>query len=248
MRRLFLAIPLFLFLSIVTAQVIHVDIVETLNVTISAISYPKITNGAFKITTEIFNTGSVGYRARVRLDVFDQHNLLYRGWSSETSLSPGARTSSNIYWYEPNRTGNFKGRLRIYYANEINETEINFEVRDLPTTQDIFEISDFRTYDDYIKFSLKSPQTVKNIIAFVSDYPIGWIFEQTKIEKLEQNDKISVSIPYQPSLWVPSEITLSIVTEDGKYYSSKSFNLAKEEGFLKYINYLVDAIRVFFNI
>ena len=248
MKTIFFIISLFFLIPIVTAQILHVDIDEILNVEISAISYPKITNNVFKVTAEIFNTGSAGYNSRLRLDVFNQSYLLYTGWGSEEPLLPGIRTISDIYLYEPNTTGKFTGRLRIYYANEINETEIDFEVKDLPLTQDIFEISDFRVYDDYIKFSLRSPKTVNNVIALVSDYPMGWIFEQTKIEKLDQGDKISVTIPYQPSLWSESEIKLSIVTEDAEHYSNKSFTLVKEKGMWIYINQFLDGIRVLLNI
>jgi len=248
MKKILFVISILFLISIVSAQKIDVSIAEDLNVSISSLSYPEINNNIFKLTTELFNRGSIGYKVRERLDVFNQSKVLYTAWSREEPLVPGTRSVFNIYWYEPNKTGNFTGRLRVYYENEIKESEIEFEVKDLSITQDIFEISNFRTYDDYIKFSLKSPQTVKNVIAFVSDHPMGWIFEQAKIENLDQNDKISVYIPYQASLWTPSEIKVSIVTEDGKYYSSKSFTMVKEGGLIMYINYLIDAIKVLLNI
>ena len=228
---------------------IKVHIAEVLGGNVSSLAYNQtLDTNLFKVTTEFYNTGSVGYNARSRLDIFSQSNLIYTGWSKESSLIPGTRSSYDIYWYEPNTTGDFSAKLRIYYANEIKESEISFKIKNFTVSQDIFKISEIRTYDDYIKFSLKSPQSVGNVIVFPSKYPSGWIFEQTKIEKLDENDKVSVSLPYRASLWMPSEVTIAIVTEDGKYYSSKTFSLAKEEGLLKYIHYLTDGLRVLLNI
>jgi len=248
-KILFMLFILLLIIFSVSAQVIKIEVAEVLSGNITSLVYnPSIDTNIFKITTEFFNTGSIGYKARARLDVFSQSGLLYTGWSKEASLVPGIKSSFNIYWFEPNITGNFSGRIRIYYANEIKELEIKFEIKNFTISQDIFEISDLRTYDNYVKFSLRSSQTVNSVIAFPSKYPLGWIFEQTKIEKLNQNDKISVSLPYQPSLWTPSEVTIAVVTEDGKYYSSKTFILVKEEGLLKYVHYLTDGLRVLLNI
>jgi len=249
MKKILFMLFILLLISIANAQLIKVNIAEVLNGNITSLVYnPNMNTNLFKITTEFFNTGSIGYKARARLDIFSQSNLLYTAWSKEASLIPGVKSSFDMYWYEPNMTGNFSGRLRVYYANEIKESEIRFKIKNFTISQDIFEISDLRTYDNYIKFSLKSPQTLSNVIVFPSKYPLGWIFEQTKIEKLNQNDKISVALPYQPSLWIPNEVTIAVVTEDGKYYSSKTFTLVKEEGLLKYIHYLTDGLRVLLNI
>lgn len=258
---------------VVSAQMVEVNVIEILRGKISAISYNSTVDKVFKATIEFYNTGSAGYKTRIRMDVFNESlneslesnllesGLVYRGWSKEISMVPGVRKNFHIYWYPYNVSGNFTAKLRAYYGGEISEfREIQLEVKDVPTPADVFEIKRFRAYDDYVKFDLKikgsstdsiaEPVTepITNVIILPSDYPMGWIFEQTKIDRMGRNDVKLVVLPYEPSLWEPTNITINVVTEDGKYFTSRSFALEKEAGALKYIHYITDSIMNFFKI
>lgn len=119
------------------------------------IKYAYKNENIFKISSEIYNSGSVGYKARSRIDIFDKDNIIFTGWSREKPLVPGEQKDFNIYWCQPNTSGNFIVRLRFYYGGEMYEKNITFEIS-TQIQEDIFEIYNFRTYDDYIRFDIKS--------------------------------------------------------------------------------------------
>ena len=66
-------------LSILKAQQIDVNIKEVLEIEDTSIDYnTTITDGRpFKVNMELYNSGSVGYNARVRLDIFDKKRLIF---------------------------------------------------------------------------------------------------------------------------------------------------------------------------
>ncbi len=242
--------------AIASAQVVEITIIEVLRGRINSVFYDSTVDTVLKATTEFYNTGSAGYSTRIRMDIFNESfnqsengndletsGLLYRGWSKELPMVPGLHETFPIYWYPHNQTGNFIAKVRAYYGDEIVESDdIQFEVKDVPIPEDVFEIKRFRTYETYMKFDLKSSESANNVIIIPSGYPMGWIVEQTKIESINKNDVTRVVIPYKPSLWESAEITISVVTEDSKYFTTKSFALEKETGSLEYIYYIMDSI------
>ena len=239
---------IFLFiLSVSKAQEIRVGVKEILRINLTAFNYTK-TSYVFCTKQEVFNTGSVGYKARARLDVFNDSGIIFTGWSKEKTFAPGIRDTLETCWFDPNASGKFFGRMRIYYANEILEKE-RFEFNKVKrASEDVFLIEDFRVYDNYVKFSIKPLKTVENVIVFPSNYPLGWIFEQKKIDRIEKNDRISVELPYNANFWLNHTIKINVVAENGKYYSSKTFALQKERGIMKYINMLIDYLKVVFDL
>ncbi len=249
MIRVFFTISLVMIFLSVTAIAEASELIVNVNEIIQGnikYLYNNTNENIFKITPEIYNSGSVGYRARARTDIFYKDNMIFTGWSSEKSLVPSDQKAFDMYWYQPNASGIFKARLRLYYGWEIYEKNISFEIK-TGMTEDIFEIQNFRTYDNYIRFDLRAKQSFDKILVLPSKYPLGWVFEQTKIEKLNANGLKPVVIPYEPSLWKPSNVSLIIVTEDGKYYTEKQFEMKKEEGIIKYINQFLDGIRSIFS-
>lgn len=256
---------LIILITIASAQVVEIKVIEVLRGRISSVLYDSTVDTVLKVTTEFYNIGSAGYRTRIRMDIFDkslnktdlesdlesslESDLLYRGWSKELPMVPGLHENFHIYWYPFNVSGNFTAKIRAYYGDEILESdEIQFEVKNIPIPEAAFEIKRFRTYDNYIKFDLKSTESVTDVIIIPSDYPMGWIVEQTKIESIDKNYVKRVVIPYEPSLWESTEITINIATEDGKYFTSKSFALERETGILEYIHYITDGIMNFLKI
>jgi len=253
MKILFILIITFLLMiSISKSQVVDVNIKEVTRVETTNIDYNStVTDGKpFKMNVELFNSGSVGYKARIRLDISDKDNLIFTGWSDERNFVPGTREIYDLYWYPSNFKGKFKASIRVYFANEINKIkEINFEVKTSNKSQEnIFEILDFRTYDDEVVFLLKTNKTVENIIITPSNYTSGWVFEQSKIDKLNSGNIKIIDLKYEPTLWKEGDVSFKIFTEDGKYYTSKSFTLKKETSFWKHIYGIINSLRVFFNI
>jgi len=231
------------------AQNLGVNVTEILTAEAINVNYDSIVEDGkvFKTSFELFNSGSIGYKARVRLDVFNDKNLVYTGWSDEKSLPPGIRVFFRVYWYPSNSTGNFTGRLMIYYANEIEKMDtIEFEVKGISIPEKSIEIVDFKTYDEEVEIALKSDQSLNNVVVIPSGYPLGWVFEQTMIEKLEKNKVKRIGLVYKPSLWKPTLIKLDVITEDGKYYTSESFLLERETGIRRLLYYSLKWIRNLF--
>ncbi len=248
----FLLILLFSFLlmfNISKSQSVDINIKEVTRFETEKINYNStITDGKpFKINLELLNSGSVGYKARIRLDIFDKNNLIFTGWSDEKQLFPGDLKTYDLYWYSLNVKGRFKALAKIYFANNITKIkEINFEVKpSSKSNENIFEIFNFRTYEDEVIFLAKSNKTVENIIFMPSNYPSDWIFEQNNVDKFENGDIKVIHIKYEPSLWRQSDVKINIFTEDGKYYTSKTFTLTKENSFWKHINGIINDLRVF---
>jgi len=244
-----LIVSFFLILSISRAQEIEVNIKEVIEVEALDIDYNStITDGKpFKVNIELFNSGSIGYKTRIRLDIFDQDDLIFTGWSYEKYFFPGNQEIYDLYWHPSNLEGKFKASIKIYFANEIKKIKpIKFEVEPVKKTpENVFEILDFRTYDDGVEFLVKTNKTLEDIAFVPSNYPTGWIFEQTKIDKLESGSIEIVDLRYEPSLWKESDVTINIFTEDGKYYTSKSFTLKKETFFWKHVYRIINGLRVF---
>ncbi len=234
-----------LFIPLSNAQIIGVGITEKLEGKVTSMSYDPNVSNVFNIKIEFTNTGSVAYRARARLDIFDENNLLFIGWSSEGDFKPGSMKIFLIHW-NPFNPGNFTGRLRIYYANEMIELDpLELNVLETQKSENVFEIQDFKTHDDEIEFSFKSNKALDDVVIIPSRYPKGWIFEQKFIEKINENDLNRINLPYKPSLWSPSEVTVEIVTEDGKYHTSKTFLMEKEKSTFNFISYFIKIIRIF---
>jgi hypothetical protein len=237
---------LLFFIPLVSAGVINIGVKMDFRGNISAVFYNN-SNSVLKMNPEFYNTGSVAYKARVRLDVLNSTDVIFIGWSKEETLMPGERKNFEIYWYIP-MTENIVAKLRVYYGKEINQREMKFKVTKNNITEDVFQIKNFRTYDDFIKFQIRSNKSLNNVLIVPKNYMMGWIFEQKKIENLDENKNIEVVIPYEADVWFSHDMNMDVFTEDGKYYSVFSFNLQREKGLEKYINYVIDKLNLFFNL
>lgn len=217
-----------LLFNIASAQKIAVNIGEVLGAETSGFDYDSLINkGIFKVSFQLYNTGSVGYKARARLDVFNGSKLIFTGWSEEKSFIPSDRKIFTLYWY-PTEKGEYSAEIKIYYANEIKTVKkIKLEVKNVTSQSDIFEIKNLKTFSDELRFDLESKKSLKDVIIIPSDYPLGWMFEEKKINNLIKDETKEVSIKYEPSLWKNTTLTLNVITPDGKYVASKSFMLER---------------------
>jgi hypothetical protein len=232
---------LFFFFVLTSAQVVRIGVKMNLKGEISAFSY-NTSNGILRVNLEFFNSGSVAYKARTRLSVLNSTDIIFDGWSDEKTLMPGERKVFEVYYYTPKTLKDLTARVRVYFGKELIERNFKLKILNERTPEDIFQIRNFRTHEDYVRFEMKTSKPVKNVLVIPEKYMMGWIFYQRKIKALDPNKKIEVTLPYRAEVWVPHEITLGIVTEDGEYYSSHSFMLKKERGILKYIHYVIDKL------
>ncbi len=246
MKFLPLLLALIIFIAISSAAVIEIEVKMKLDGKISFFSFERM-NNIVKASTEFYNTGSVAYKARARLDILNRSELIFSGWSEEKPLMPGERKTFEIYWYSPSKAKNLTARLRVYFGNEIVEESKNLSIEYVKSSKDLFQIKNFRTYEDHIRFEIRANETLKNVIVVPSDYIQGWIFEQIKLRELKANKNTEVKIRYIPTVWMESQVKLNVFTEDGKYYFSKTFELKKEKGLLKYLHMIYDKLSLILN-
>jgi hypothetical protein len=229
---------------IVNTQEIKVGVKETLEIEALGLKYNSlIENGEpLKVSFELFNVGSVGYKARVKLNIFNQSNLLQTVWSNEKDFAPGITHHFDIY-YPINQVGNFKVELKVYFADEIKELKsFNFQVKKTTLPENTFDMRDFNTYEKEIEFKIISNKTLEKLLIIPTNCPMGWICEQTKIERMKENELNEITLSYEPSLWKESDITINVLTEDGKYLTNKPFTL-RRVGMLR--QFLHDFSRIF---
>jgi len=222
---------------------IDVDISEEIK---SKIIYEveNISFNVVKFSTEFYNIGSIDYNARARVFVYDNDKLIFSGWSQERVLMPGDKKTFDIYWYS-NYSGNYKFKLRFYFGNEIIESEMKgFQINETLTSEDVFDISNFRTYDNYIVFDIKSKKDVKDVVIIPYKYVPSWIFEQKTLDNIKKDSIKTVLINFYPPAWRPFNITLAIAAENGKYFSQKNFQMKKEEGLIGLFNSILDSLKL----
>lgn len=224
---------------------ISVNVPENLKGSITLFSYGPFLD-ILKFQTEYYNTGSIAYKARIRIDVFNDSQMVFTGWSDEKSMMPGDRKNFEIYWYT-NSTGNFTAKARVYFANEINEEELNIEKKVSTFPESIFEIESFRTYDNHVIFDLMAKKDARNVVVIPSNFPLGWIFEQKKIDSINKDEGMTVILHYYPSVWTPQNINLVIASDEGRYSTEKTVELRKETGIQWLFYYIVDGLRSYFS-
>ena len=223
-------------ISIVSAYSVKIDISESFEGK-PLFFNTNISGNLVKFSTEFYNTGNIAYRARMRLDVFDNNSLIFSGWSPEKPLLIGDRNVFDIFWYSE-YAGNFTSIPRFYFGNEIVAYDpINISIEDTSDANNslILSITDI-SYDE-IKIHVESGS--EEVIIIPYDYPTGWIFEQNTTKGSE------AIIKYDPSLWTPKDVSLYAVSLDGKKYGKNTFKLnVKEESDMGLFSIILFIIRI----
>ena len=235
-------IRLLLVLSVLVALTSMVMPVHALSVNVQVEKnfsgeFKDITNlsegGLRKFSFEFFNSGSLPYRAIARLDIFEGRNIVSTSWSDYKILNPGERANFELFGYL-DHSGNFTPRLRVYFANEIDEKwqpAERFEKSYEPS--DIFKIANAVSGKDYVAFDLLSPES-SDIIILASDYLPGWIFHQAS-SKLSANVSSRQKVYYEADFFANSRLKINIFSSDGKALSSQYIEVNTEEGSLSNI-------------
>jgi hypothetical protein len=211
-----------------------------------SIMYDNTTNIA-KFSTEFFNTGSVGYSARSRVEIYDNDTLLFIGWSQQKDLTPGERKTFDLYWYT-NETKNYGVVVRMYYGNEIADYDkFNVTLGRSMQRNDSFEIYNFRTYDDHVIFDIRSSQDATGVVIMPSRYTYGWIFEQKELGNMSNGDTRTVVLKYYPSLWAPGPVNIMVASDGGRLYTQRTLDMKKESGLTGILLSIFDSIRMIFS-
>ena len=243
---LILFICLLTSINIVYSSLIEVGVPESLKGKINSLVYDNASN-IVKFPIEFYNTGSVPYKARIKAEILYDNETVFNGWSKERELMPGDKKVFDIYWYNKS-SGAYLVKLKAYFGNEIMEYgKFELRINRNLEPEDIFEIKNFRTYDDYIIFDVQSKEDLNNLIVMPNKYPLGWIFEQKEITNITKDIPKTVVINYYPSLWIPSNASLAIAAGKGKYYTEKTLEMKKNEGLVGLFYYIIDRVRIAFS-
>lgn len=247
MKRFLLFSMLFLiFIGNVYASLVAVSTAEMLKGNLTSLFIDDSSN-VIKFYSEFYNIGSIAYKARMRIDILNESNLVFTGWSKEEVFMPGDKKNFEMFWFSDSK-GKYTFKLRIYFGNEISEyRETVFEVKKSIEHEDAFEIKEFRTYDDFVIFDLYSKRDVENLIIMPYKYTPGWIFEQKKIDSMKKNETKVVVVPYYPTVWGQKELKLVVVSNEGIYYTEKSLQLEKKTGLIGLFYYIVDNLKIIFS-
>ncbi len=245
MRKIFLILCFLILVGIAQSALIEVGVVEQLKGNISSINYDNSSN-LVKFSIEFYNTGSVPYKARIKTEIFNNSNLVFNGWTQEKEFMTGDKKTLDIYWYG-NYTGEYSVKLRTYFGNEIKDyRKFKISVNKIAESESIFEIKNFRTYDNYVIFDVKSNETVKNVIIIPDNYVSGWIFEQKRLDNITKDRTKTIVLPYKPSLWIPTNVTLKVISNNGKYYTERTIEMKKNEGLIGLFYNVIDFFRLVF--
>jgi len=197
-------------------------------------------DGVVTFTSDLSNSGSISYTARARIDIFNDSEIIFTGWTKAATVVPGSSKAFDLYWIP--EKGEYTARFRIYAANEIFETNRTFEINQTPEPEYIFEFYDFRSYDDFMRLDIRTTKKVADIIIFPHSIPLGWIVEQKRIDVLDYEQE--VIIPYTTDLFKEGDpIILAAITEDGKYFGEQEFVIQKEKGFSRFLNWIYDWLK-----
>jgi hypothetical protein len=197
----------------------------------------------------LHNIGSIEYGARARIDIMSGSDILFTGWSGSIYVNPGQRKGFVIYGLVPDAP-NLELRPRLYYGNEIEElAPVRLAAKgSAGVPGHAFRILNFRTYDGYFRFDVMSNRSLEDIVIMPGGLPGTWIYEQYKIESIDEGALKEVKIPYHTGFFRERPVTISIATEDGSYYQEQQFELKRQVGIMRYINQLADWLAGFFRL
>lgn len=221
---------------------VEVNVIELLDTDIKYIDCCILNSNVMSASYDVFNSGSVAYAARIRLDISDGSKKVTSIWSSESLLNPGERDTINMYWYEP-KDKTITADARLYRAYDIVDIgNITWVFNDASTSSDAIDIEMVRVYDDKIKIKITAENDTGKIIVYPVKYTAGWLFEQNIIEDVAAGKSRSTYIYYDTGLFRETDITLVAVSEDGRFYGEKTFLLKKESGIRKLIGMFMDLL------
>jgi hypothetical protein len=175
------------------------------------------------------NTGSTSCQSRTRMEIYNtQNQRVFTSWSGLKRLSPSQEAESRFYSNLP--PGQYTLSIRIYHCNEVFEQEpINMSVSMEQAYTGTIDFISYSVREGFLDVSVRSDQDLDSVAIVPEGFPVGWIFSQGFIERLPAWETRTVTIPFEPSVWVDRKIALSAFSENGEYYGQKDVVIRKPE-------------------
>ncbi len=173
------------------------------------------------------NVGSVGCKVRMRVEVYSEDKLVYVGWSREKELWPGAATSLLAYAFL--EEGNYTVHPYVHHCYLVYDLPPKpLRVVNTSVKKGGVEIVEAKTYENYVKVKIKSTRDLERVVIIPKDYPLGWIFESTLVERIRTGEEREVKVYYEPSIFSEENVTLVAIANDGSF-AEKTFTLKIEK-------------------
>ncbi|MEM5878598.1 MAG: hypothetical protein QXF12_07015 [Candidatus Aenigmatarchaeota archaeon] len=221
-------ILLLMIIPAVAALDVTMTVSEFLDAQIIGLENKQMTD-VVNTSFEVFNSGSIGSKSRVRIDVLNQGKPVARLWSNEFVFQPNDREFIEFYWPLQNRTGKFTISVKYYGSNEIKDLgNYSFQVKNQSNFNETIQIISPKIYKDKITFHVKPEKTTEAYVIPLR-YPNGWIIEQTK-SKIYQGKMNYIEVNMKPDVWNKGTIVLMVADGNGNYGTSE-FQI-KRESFL----------------
>ncbi len=244
--------------SSVYGTAVNVNVAEHLGTISKEIDCCALDDKVMTASFDVFNSGSIAYAARVRVDMFDDENdaKITSIWSEGLELNPGQRDSISLYWYEPSDTTR-TAKVRLYRGYDIlnleditwvfNGSGLSENSESLVGSDKLggtINFEDVRVHDDTIKFKMTADDDIGKIIVYPIRYKDGWIFEQTVVVDVIADKPQTAYVNYDTELFYENEIKLIAVSSDGRYYGEQMVLLKRESGIRKWLNLFVDMFNI----
>ncbi len=245
MKKIFLFLLFILLIPLpVLSPRIEVNVKGKIGGNIEYFEMNETTDSLQKFVVQWYNSESANCRSRIEFKIYENsYNdsaYIKSIWSEVRDMTPGMSNSFEAYWIPQNK-GNYSVKIIVHHCYEIIESDaMNFSVKSLPNREEIIDIEAENVPGRKIRVSLKSDIDMENVIIVPTDYPLGWIFNGERIDKVEAGETITKELEYEPSIWSSENINIQAVSLDGKYSSEKiNFALKEEKYFWDEYGYIV---------
>lgn len=245
MKKIFLFLLFILLIPLlVLSPRIEVNVKGKIGGNIEYFEMNETTNSLQKFVVQWYNSESASCRSRLEFEIYknsyNESAYIKSVWSEERDMTPGMSNSFEAYWI-PSEEGNYSVKIIVHHCHEIIESDVmNFSVESLPNWEEVMSIEAENIPGRKIQVKLKSDKDLENIIIVPTGYPLGWIFNGERIEKIKAGETITKELDYEPSIWNEENINIQAVSLDGKYSSEKiNFALKEEKYFWDEYGYIV---------
>jgi|GEM_PF-3809114 len=237
-NRIFLLLFSLLFIfQISLAAKVEVGIKEQIDAKI--VSFSEKGENSLKIfEVEVYNTGSIPFKAWLRLDVEGKSFFSYK-----KELKPGDRKIFEIVGFFE-REGLHHANLTLFYGFSTLQKNFTFEIKNVSWNKQVSILS-YRVYEDFIIFDLISNLTTRAYVISYSSSPIFVSFPT--LINLEKDRITTFKIDYYLQVFHPFQLNLAIVDETGIILELEKFRIEKQEtGLVGLIQLLLDLIKLMF--
>jgi len=177
---------------------------------------------SFSVTWD--NIGSISCISRARIDFKRNGELVHQVYSEESKVPTGKSVTWNLYSSLPK--GNYTFYLFIDHCyGRFAFGPYNLTVVEEPPVDNWFEAQQISNTKDTITISVKSKQDTGPVVVVAEKYPQGWMFQSSVIEKLPKDVSKEIQLHYRPQIWKEENITLSVISLDGRHKTEKQITL-----------------------